>query len=291
MLSASSSQSARLSVSSDGNGRPGYASGGWYGDGRVNCWKVTDTEGMPSLSATERAPAAAGSMPAATSTSDPSAARESRRAGSRSARRRARAATTARRRPRQRARRLPIGTRGTAISASRSANSSSGVRRPAPRAQRPQLHRESHQRFDIPARPVGRQHRTHDATPMSADPGSGGGVCGTERRVMSLARALYTGGGEAWPCFSCFEPRAEIARDDALVMDSGRVRRGQPHDRRPHDLQIEQGATRVGTQVSQEPCRWRSLRRGAGCWPSTGVSSRSAAITRARASTAAPDGP
>src|SRR4051812_37719201 len=74
MLWASRSHSTRLSVTSGGNRRPGYASGGWCGDGRVSCWKVTDTERMPSFSATDRAPAAAGITPVATNASHPSAA-------------------------------------------------------------------------------------------------------------------------------------------------------------------------------------------------------------------------
>ncbi|MEG3183701.1 hypothetical protein [Novilysobacter erysipheiresistens] len=40
----------------------------------MSCWKVTDTERMPSFSATDSAPAAAGIIPVATSTSQPSAA-------------------------------------------------------------------------------------------------------------------------------------------------------------------------------------------------------------------------
>ena len=51
MLWASRSHSAPLSVTYGGNRRPGYAGGGWCGDGRVSCWKVTDTEWMPSFSA------------------------------------------------------------------------------------------------------------------------------------------------------------------------------------------------------------------------------------------------
>lgn len=74
MLWASRSHSTRLSVTSGGNGRPAYASGRRCGAGRVSCWKVTDTDRMPSISATDSAPAAAGIIPVATSTSHPSAA-------------------------------------------------------------------------------------------------------------------------------------------------------------------------------------------------------------------------
>jgi hypothetical protein len=63
-----------MSVASGGSGRPGYASGGWCGDGGVSRWKVTDTDRMPSFSATDGAPAAAGTTPVATNASHPSAA-------------------------------------------------------------------------------------------------------------------------------------------------------------------------------------------------------------------------
>jgi hypothetical protein len=62
------------SVLSGGNGRPGYISGGWCGDGSMSCWKVVYTYPMPSFSAADRRPAAAGIMPVATSASHPAAA-------------------------------------------------------------------------------------------------------------------------------------------------------------------------------------------------------------------------
>ena len=73
-VSASRSHNTRLSVTSGGSGRPGYASGGRCGDGTVSCWNVTDTARTPSLSATDSAPAAAGIAPVATITSQPSTA-------------------------------------------------------------------------------------------------------------------------------------------------------------------------------------------------------------------------
>src|SRR5262245_65746139 len=66
--------SVGMSVTSGGYDWPGYASGARYGDGRVSCWKVTLTEGMPSFSATDRAPATTAGTPVATRTSHPPAA-------------------------------------------------------------------------------------------------------------------------------------------------------------------------------------------------------------------------
>ena len=127
MLWASRSHSTRLSVTSGGNGRPGYASGGRCGDGRVSGWKVTDTERMPSFSATDSAPAAAGIMPVATIASHPSAAAgtASNWPAINSAARRGRADADGAAVVSARAD-GPTGTSGTPTPASRSAKSSSG---------------------------------------------------------------------------------------------------------------------------------------------------------------------
>jgi hypothetical protein len=65
----------------------------------------------------------------------------------------------------------PTGTSGTPTPASSSAKS--GGAHPHPRAECPQLHRESHHRFDVPVRLIRRQQRTHFATPISVGSGFG----------------------------------------------------------------------------------------------------------------------
>lgn len=127
-LQASKSHSARLSLTSDGNGRPGRCMGGWCGDGRETDWKLAYTYGMPSLSATDRTQAAAGSRPVATSTSHPSAASAtvSNCASSSAARRGTPSAPGGVAAVINARTDRPNGTSGTPTPASRRANSSSG---------------------------------------------------------------------------------------------------------------------------------------------------------------------
>ena len=56
------------------------------------------------------------------------------------------------------------------------------------RAEFPQPHRESHHRFDVPARPGRRQQHTHVATPSSAGSGLGRRFCGTTRVLPQAPR-------------------------------------------------------------------------------------------------------
>lgn len=124
---SSCSHSTLRSLSSCGDGVPGRAPGRRCGDGSPNGWKHTYTYGIPSFSATERAPA--GINPVATSTSHPSAAAVSvsnRAATSSGASRNASAAfgglvpvTTERTVG-------PSGTSGTPARSSSATNSSSG---------------------------------------------------------------------------------------------------------------------------------------------------------------------
>ena len=50
------------------------------------------------------------------------------------------------------------------------------------------------------------------------------------------------------------EPVVEVAGDDPLVVDSGRIRRSQPYDRRSHDRRVEQvGAQLISRVVRNHP--------------------------------------
>ena len=122
---------------------------------------------MPSFSATDRAPTAAGIKPVATSASHPSAAAAtvSNCAATNSAASRGTSVRRRRRRPvHQRAHRLPDRHQRHADLGQQLRE----VRRrahPHLRAEFPQPHRESHHRFDVPARPLRRQQHTHFASP------------------------------------------------------------------------------------------------------------------------------
>ena len=121
---------------------------------------------MPSFSATDRTLAATGNRPVATRASQPSAAAGSLSNCSaiNSAARRGTSATDGGVAPCSSWRTGgPIGTSGTPTSASRSAQSG-GAHTRTSRAERPQPHRQPHQRFDVPAPPVRRQQHTHVAT-------------------------------------------------------------------------------------------------------------------------------
>jgi hypothetical protein len=145
---------------------------------------------MPSFSATERAPA--GIRPVATSTSHPSAAAVTASTGaatSSAASRNAVAAdggfapvTTERTDG-------PSGTSGTPARASSSTNSSSGgahTRTSAPSSRN--AHRESRQRFDVPARSPRRQQHTHSRLPFPQVIPSGRTFCGTTGALPQAPR-------------------------------------------------------------------------------------------------------
>jgi len=70
---------------------------------------------------------------------------------------------------------------------------------PHRRAECPQPHRESHQRFDVPARPIHRQQHTHLATPISVGSGSailrhdpGLAASPPARYILRVARSGYS---------------------------------------------------------------------------------------------------
>ena len=88
-------------------------------------------------------------------------------------------------------RHTPIGTSGTPTRASTSAQSGGAhTRTSAPSAR--QLHRESHHRFDVPARPIRRQQHTHFGTPISVVLAyAGSSAAGAGSCSKPLVRHIY----------------------------------------------------------------------------------------------------